>query len=358
MKIVTVVGARPQFIKAAPVSQELRRHFQEVLVNTGQHYDAAMSDVFFDQLSIPTPDYNLAVGSGTHAEQTGRMLIEVEKVLLQEKPDWVLVYGDTNSTMAGALAAAKLHIPVAHVEAGLRSFNRQMPEEINRVMTDHLSQLCFAPTDIAVANLSHEGIASGVHQVGDVMCDTVRMTLERTDTVGIRRSMGLQKGRYYVLTVHRPQNADDPAALGAILTAAARSDVQVIFPVHPRTRKHLFAPTNRAILEGANNIRLLEPVGYQEMLAFEQGAAVVLTDSGGVQKEALMLGVPCVTLRTETEWAETVETGWNVLAGTDPERILAGAKMVSLKSGTKAPAVYGDGHSAQRIAAVIAAHHA
>lgn len=352
MKLVTIVGARPQFIKAAPVSLQLRRHVREILVNTGQHYDPSMSDIFFRELALPAPDYNLGVGSGSHGEQTGRMLIEVERVLLFERPDIVLVYGDTNSTLAGALAAAKLHIPVAHVEAGLRSFNREMPEEINRVLTDHISTWLFAPTETAVSNLSREGVVQGVYNVGDVMADSTRIFLGRTDAVKVRSSFGVEHGGYCLLTLHRPANVDDPGALSAILSAVDRSELPVIFPVHPRTRARLDTPELRDLLRRTQAIRLVEPVGYLEMLALEQGAAMILTDSGGVQKEAFMLGIPCVTLRAETEWVETVEAGWNHLAGADPERIIFAMGVARSVQG-EPPPLYGDGHAAERIASVL-----
>lgn len=352
MKVVTVVGARPQFIKAAPVSLELRRRAREVLVNTDQHYDRAMSAIFFEEMGIPVPDYNLGIGSGSHGEQTGRMLAAVEKVLVDELPDWVLVYGDTNSTLAGALAAAKLHIPVAHVEAGLRSFNRAMPEEINRVLTDHLSLLLFAPTEVAAANLQLEGITRGVHQVGDVMADSIRLFRSKASPEAVAKRFGVEPGRYYLLTVHRPANTDDPLALAAILSAAAGLDLPVIFPVHPRTLARLADPQFERFLADGAGIRPTEPFGYLEMLAMEQGAAAILTDSGGVQKEAFMLGVPCVTLREETEWVETLAAGWNCLAGADPDRIRAGVEAARQIRGTP-PQLYGDGHAAEKIAAII-----
>lgn len=349
-KVVTVVGARPQFVKAAPVCVQLRQVLREVLVNTGQHYDYAMAEIFFRELGLPAPDYNLGIGSGSHGEQTGRMLAAVEQVLMQEQPDWVLVYGDTNSTLAGALAAAKLHIPVAHVEAGLRSFNRRMPEEINRVLTDHLSQLLFAPTVAAVENLAAEGITRGVHQVGDVMYDAQLAALARIDPAARRRALGLTPGEYYLLTLHRPQNVDDPATLQTLLATVAQLDLPAVFPVHPRTRARLGEAVG-----SAGQLCLLEPVGYLDMLALEQGARVVLTDSGGVQKEAYLLGVPCVTLREETEWVETVAVGWNTLAGSDPQRILAAVAAARQRPADPSPQFFGDGHAAERIAALMAA---
>lgn len=326
MKIVTIVGARPQFIKAAAVSRELRRHHREVLVHTGQHYDDNMSQVFFDELGIPAPDYQLGIGSGGHGAQTGAMLSAIEAVLLREKPDRVLVYGDTNSTLAGALAAAKLRIPVAHVEAGLRSFNRGMPEELNRVLTDHLADLLFCPSETAVANLAAEGIAAGVHWVGDVMREALASAWKRAERESkVLDRLGLVAGGYALATVHRAENADDLVRLTAIVEALQEISLRmpVIFPVHPRTRRRL--PESPA---GAGNLRLLEPQGYLDAMQLTAAAAVVLTDSGGLQKEAYWLRVPCVTLREETEWVETVQQGWNVLAGADREKIVRCASSV------------------------------
>ena len=317
MRIVSVVGARPQFVKAAPVSRALRRRHQELIVHTGQHYDARMSQQFFDELDIPEPDYNLGVGSDTHGKQTGEMLGRIEGVLYAEGCDAVLVYGDTNSTLAGALAATKLHLPVAHVEAGLRSFNRRMPEEINRVVADHVADLLFCPTDCAVRNLSAEGIVNGVHRVGDVMLDALRERLAvGLPTERVLGRLGLESGRYVLATVHRAENTDDPARLRGILGALASMEEPVLVPLHPRTRAA--AERSGLDLAGSQHVRVVEPLGFSEMLAAEQHARVVVTDSGGVQKEACWLGVPCVTVRDETEWVETVESGWNVLAGTDP----------------------------------------
>ncbi len=345
MKVLTVVGARPQFIKAAPVSQELRKVATEVLVHTGQHFDANMSDVFFEELRIPKPDYHLGIGGGSHGAMTGAMLAKLEEVIQREKPDWVLVYGDTNSTMAGGLAAAKLHVPVAHVEAGLRSFNRQMPEEINRVLTDHLSTLLFAPTDTAVRHLSNEGITEGVHQVGDVMYDATLMfkprAEERLDRLD---ALGLMPGGFALATVHRAENTDDPQRLGAILSALGELSLPVVWPMHPRTRKQLHAFG----LTLPEHIRMVEPVGYLDMLLLESRARVILTDSGGVQKEACFLRVPCLTLRDETEWTETVSAGWNVLVDADPARIAEA--MRTLGSPAEPLRAFGDGQAAARIA--------
>ena len=316
MKIVTIVGARPQFVKCAAVSREIRKDHTEILVHTGQHYDPEMSDVFFDELQIPKPDYNLGIGSGPHGRQTGEILTAVEAVLEKEKPDLVIVYGDTNSTLAGALAAAKLHIPVAHVEAGLRSFDRTMPEEINRIVTDHVSDLLFCPTENSVNLLAKEGITKGVHLVGDVMADVLAFNRElAAKNSRVLESLVLEPGNYCVATIHRPSNTDSKEALSAIIRAFGQAKVPVVFPVHPRTRKYL---DEYGLLDRMpKNILLTEPLGYLDMIRLMGSAKKILTDSGGVQKEAYMLGVPCITLRENTEWVETVHDGWNVLVGAE-----------------------------------------
>lgn len=322
MKVVSIVGARPQFIKSAPVSQELRQVAQEILVHTGQHYDDAMSGVFFRDLNLPDPDYHLGVGSGTQAHQTGEMLKKIEEVLLREKPECVLVYGDTNSTLAGALAAAKLHIPVAHVEAGLRSFNRRMPEEINRVMTDHLSALLLCPTETAVRNLDREGVSKGVHLIGDVMYDAFLNGVEiATKSSTILDRLKLRGERFVVATVHRAENTDQFHRLEGIVTALVRlaeAGRTVVFPVHPRTRKQL----STLSFKHSDRFMHIEPVSFLDMMALQSRADLILTDSGGIQKEAHWLRIPCLTLRDDTEWVETVESGWNRLVGADPQRIL------------------------------------
>jgi UDP-GlcNAc3NAcA epimerase len=347
MKVVTVVGARPQFIKSAAVSRLLRDKNTEIMIHTGQHYDENMSDVFFQELDIPVPDYNLGVGSGSHGVQTGDMLVKIEKVLLQEKPDQVLVYGDTNSTLAGALAAAKLHLPVAHVEAGLRSFNRAMPEEINRILTDHLSDMLFCPSELAVQNLAKEGIASGVHMVGDVMADTLLYAAERaSQSTTILEGLGLMPGKYLLATVHRAENTDHPKRLREILRAFAAIQESVIFPIHPRTRQRINDQGVQDILDGSQ-VKLIEPLGYLDMVRLEGSARMILTDSGGIQKEAYWLKVPCITLRDETEWIETVENGWNCLVGTDSEKIIQ--KVKSFHPPMSHPMLYGDGRAAKKI---------
>lgn len=352
MKVVSIVGARPQFVKAAAVSRVLREKHTEVLVHTGQHYDSNMSAVFFEELGIPEPDVNLGVGSGHHGVQTGAMLARIEEVLLAERPDWVLVYGDTNSTLAGALAAAKLHIPVAHVEAGLRSFNRGMPEEINRVVADHLSDLLFCPSQTAVDNLAVEGIRRGVHLVGDVMVDALAFAAKRAQNrSGTLERLGLTKGRYLLATVHRAENTDDDVRLRNILAAFDALEEPVIFPAHPRTRKAI----NTLGYSPAPHVQLIEPVGYLDMVMLEQSARMILTDSGGVQKEAYWLGVPCITLRDETEWVETIEVGWNVIVGADISRIVQTVR--SLAPPAERPALYGDGQAARRCVTLLEMEH-
>ena len=354
LKVVSVVGARPQFIKAAAVSRVLRATpgVREVLVHTGQHYDDNMSRVFFEELEIPEPDYHLGVGSGTHGAQTGRMLEAIEQVLLEEKPDWVLVYGDTNSTLAGALAAVKLHIPVAHVEAGLRSFNRRMPEEINRVLTDHASDLLFAPTEAAVANLRREGIPEErIHCVGDVMYDAALyygMKAERESRILERLSL-TRKG-YILATVHRAENTDDHARLRAILQALseAAQEVGVVFPVHPRTRK---AMERYGLTDLVRPLIVIDPVGYLDMVMLEKNARLIVTDSGGVQKEAFFYRVPCVTLREETEWEELVELGWNRLV---PPLVLSPRDLLhTIPSGVTGENPYGTGKASIAIAKLL-----
>jgi UDP-N-acetylglucosamine 2-epimerase len=358
MKIVTIVGARPQFIKAAPVSRAIQKHnrkghgaqITEIIVHTGQHYDDAMSAVFFRDLNIPDPHVNLDIGSGPHGWQTAQMLMRVEEVLISQKPDLVMVYGDTNSTLAGALAAVKLHIPVAHVEAGLRSFNRQMPEEHNRVISDHLSNLLFCPTQTAVKNLEHEGITKGAHCVGDVMYDSVLFNIhlaeKRSNTL---KQYNLKPKSYALATVHRAENTDDHERLRSIfhaLEGIAKDGLPVIVPLHPRTRKQIE-------LSGTslNSLQLIDPVSYLDMLLLEKHAKVILTDSGGVQKEAYWFEVPCITLRNETEWLETVKSGWNVIVGSEPISIIRAVGQV--QPGSIHKDAYGNGESAEKIADIL-----
>ncbi|HEY3044212.1 MAG TPA: UDP-N-acetylglucosamine 2-epimerase (non-hydrolyzing) [Vicinamibacterales bacterium] len=344
MRIVTVVGARPQFVKAAAISRKLRARHTEILVHTGQHYDYGMSGVFFDGLEIPAPDVNLGVGSRSHGAQTGAMLSGIEDVLLVERPDCVLVYGDTNSTLAGALAASKVLVPVIHIEAGLRSFNRQMPEEINRVVADHLSAVLLCPSETAVRNLAAEGLIQNVHLVGDVMLDVLNWARPRAEATAPQMldRLGLTRKRYVLATVHRSENTDDTARLSRILKAFNSLREPVVFPVHPRARK-VIADTDCRL---GPHVHLIDPVGYVQMVALTGSARLVLTDSGGLQKEAYWLDVPCVTLRDETEWVETVTAGWNVLAGADSARIAQAAE--SFSPPPSHPALYGDGAAAAR----------
>jgi UDP-N-acetylglucosamine 2-epimerase len=365
VKLLTVVGARPQFIKASPFSRAVRTHHAEVLVHTGQHYDPALSDVFFDELSLPRPDYNLEVGSDTHARQTARILERLEPVLQRESPDAVIVFGDTNSTLAGALAAAKLGTPVAHVEAGLRSYVRDMPEEINRVAVDSISTWLFAPTASAIENLRREGaaiagesrpkgaqqLARSAHLTGDIMYDALLLHAEAGKRSHLLADLALRPGAYAVATIHRAANTDDPARLRALLDALAGIGMPVVLPLHPRTRDALAA--RGAHPPASGDLKIIEPVGYLDMLALQKHAGVILTDSGGMQKEAYLLGVPCVTLRDETEWPETLAGGWNVLAGAEPRAIADAAHRAS-PAGVPPP-VFGDGHAAERMVAVLEA---
>lgn len=344
MRVLSVVGARPQFVKAALLSAEFAsRGVEEILVHTGQHYDAAMSDVFFDELRIPEPRYNLSVGSGSHGAQTGEMMRRLEPIVEEERPDWVLVYGDTNSTLAGALVASKLHVPVAHVEAGLRSFNRTMPEEINRIVADHVGDLLLVPNEQSAQQLRSEGITQGVRVVGDLMVDLAQRAAADLPAVpAILERLQLHRDAYAVATIHRASNTDDRATFARLIEGLRGVDLPVVFPVHPRTRA---AAKALAAGEG-DNIILCDPVPYLEMVALLANAAHAFTDSGGLQKEAFVLKTPCVTLREETEWLDTLEDGWNVLAGSDPRKIVAASKRPRpARQGTP----YGDGHSARHI---------
>jgi len=355
MRFVTIVGARPQFIKAAPLSIELRKLYTEFIVHTGQHYDDNMSDVFFRDMNIPPPDRHLGVGSGSHGAQTATMLERIEQVLEEVRPDAVIIYGDTNSTVAGALAAAKLHIPVAHVEAGLRSFDRRMPEEINRVVVDHLSTWLFSPSQVSVRQLATEGITQGVYNVGDIMADSVRLfaPLARQRSVVLDR-LGLNPGQYFVATVHRAANTDDAARLAGIIKGLCSASKPVVFPLHPRTRTAIQRHEYETMLHGGDGrLTVIEPLGYLDMLQLQQHAAVILTDSGGIQKEAYYLGVPCITLRDETEWVETVESGWNRLVGPDPQAIVSAAEDMVRFTEIPHPLLYGDGHTAEQIVKVL-----
>ncbi|HBP19737.1 MAG TPA: UDP-N-acetylglucosamine 2-epimerase (non-hydrolyzing) [Planctomycetes bacterium] len=355
MKVLTVVGARPQFVKAAPVGRALREAgHQEHLIHTGQHYDHAMSQVFFDELGIPAPEENLEVGSGSHGKQTAAMLVGLEECMLRLKPDWVLVYGDTNSTIAAALAAAKLRIPLAHVEAGLRSFNRDMPEEHNRVLTDHCADLLLCPTQTAVDQLAREGIPSErVVLTGDPMFDAVLQNRERARERhgGLLEELGVEAGAYAVATIHRPYNTDDPEVLKRIFLALEEVGLPIVLPLHPRTKARLADLQERGELPSFARLRLIDPLPYLALLRLQSDAQRVMTDSGGMQKEAYFLGVPCVTLRPETEWVETVAAGWNVLVGSDPERILAAAR--EHQPPAERPAVFGEGRASEAIVAAL-----
>jgi UDP-GlcNAc3NAcA epimerase len=358
MKIITIIGARPQCIKAAMISRAILRHnnagnvpIEENILHTGQHYDANMSQVFFQQLNIPPPTWQLSCGQGTHAQMTAKMLVDVEAVLLKQRPDMALVYGDTNSTLAGALAAAKLHIPVVHVEAGLRSFNKLMPEEINRILTDHLADRLFCPTVAAVRNLHDEGLREGVFHVGDVMYDAA-VTFGRIaeQSSSILSKLQLREKRFYLCTAHRAENTDAPEPLRQLIGALAgiaRPGFPVVWPLHPRTRHSLDTYQLHETLKNAYPaIRMIEPVDYLDMVMLEKQAVAILTDSGGVQKEAYFHRTPCVTLRYETEWVETVDAGWNQLAGCHTDSILACLKRRPEQSDIPE---YGDGHAAEKI---------
>lgn len=353
MRILTVVGARPQFVKAAPVSRAVRRAHTEILVHTGQHYDDALSAAFFRELEIPAPDVNLEVGSGAHGAQTAEIMRRLEPVVVEHEPDGVLVYGDTNSTLAGAVVASKVAYPdgrrpwLAHVEAGLRSFNRSMPEERNRVVADHLSDLLLAPTPAAIDNLAREGLAARAELVGDVMVDTLEWAAPRADAH--LPEVARVAGDYVLLTLHRAENVDDPMRLAALLGMLAL-DRPVLFPVHPRTRTSM----ERAGLTPPANVRVMEPVGYLAMLALERHAAAIATDSGGVQKEAYLVGVPCVTLRGETEWIETVDAGWNRLVAIEPDGLRdALGDAAFMDRARPRPDIFGDGMAAERIVAAL-----
>ncbi|MEE3001585.1 MAG: UDP-N-acetylglucosamine 2-epimerase (non-hydrolyzing) [Planctomycetota bacterium] len=362
LTIMTVVGARPQFIKAAVVSRLAAAvdGAREILVHTGQHYDENMSSLFFEELSIPEPEHHLEIGSGHHGAQTGAMLEAIERLILDDRPDWVLVYGDTNSTIAGALAAAKLHVPVAHVEAGMRSFNRAMPEELNRVLTDHLSTLNLTSTDTATRNLGVEGIGdSRIVQVGDVMYDAARFySSQLADTDAVLSELGVKPGGFILATLHRAENTDVPTRLAALVEAfeVLGKEHRIILPLHPRTRKMLERSGDLGRLESSVSVH--EPMGYLEMITLEREASLVMTDSGGVQKEAFFHGTPCVTLRDETEWVELVESGWNrIVPPLDSMSIIEG---VSAAIGTRGDPVepYGDGHAGERIMEALAGVHA
>lgn len=348
MKIVSVIGARPEFIQAMPVSRAISADHEEVLVHTGQHYDYRMSQTFFDELEIPEPDYNLGVGSGSQAHQTANIMVCLEEVLLKEKPELVLVRGDTNSSLAAALTSSKLHIPFAHIEAGERSFNRSMPEEINRLVADRLANMHFCVSENALHHLAREGMTESVYWVGDVMLDALLFIqpLARTRST-ILEQLQIKPRNYALVTIHRPGNTDDPERLRQIFSAINRVSEIVILPVHPRTQKIL---SNLNLLLG-DHVRLIEPVGYLDMIILEENARLIATDSGGVQREAYYLSVPCLTLRDETEWVATVDTGWNKLVGADPTLILD--TWFNLNPSRGHPPIYGNGVAAKKIAKIL-----
>ncbi len=348
MKIITIVGARPQFIKAAPFSREIRKYAEEIIIHTGQHYDKNMSDIFFEELHIPRPKYNLAIGSGNHGKQTGEMLEKIEEVLLNEKPDAVLVYGDTNSTLAGALAASKLLIPVIHIEAGLRSFNKAMPEEQNRILTDHISELLFCPTETAVNNLEKESIKNKVFNVGDIIYDAVLYNIKLAEEKSnILQTLNLKGKEYILATIHRAENTNSYERMKNIVEAFNKANKEIVLPLHPRTIGFL----KKYDLSFSEKIKVIEPVGYLDMLLLEKNASKILTDSGGVQKEAYFLDVPCITMRDETEWIETVNYGWNILVGADYNKILSALENEFVKK--EKPLCFGDGNTSKKISEII-----
>lgn len=351
MKVMTIIGARPQFIKAAVVSRAFsayRPDVQEIIVHTGQHYDANMSDIFFEELDIPLPDYNLGVGGGTHGQNTGRMIEKLESLMIEIRPDWVLVYGDTDSTLAGALAASKLHVPVAHVEAGLRSFNRKMPEEINRVLTDHIADLLFVPTENGRKNLLNEGIPpERIELVGDVMYDAALFYKEKAREPKFPSGFDLEGEGFVLCTIHRAENTDDPRRLKSIFQGLADSGVQIVLPMHPRTK----AKVLDSEISIAKNIWVIDPVGYLEIIWLEANCKCVATDSGGVQKEAYFFRKPCKTMRDETEWTELVESGWNTLVGACATKITNALASTSLPTSTKS--LYGEGDAGKKTVMMI-----
>jgi UDP-N-acetylglucosamine 2-epimerase (non-hydrolysing)/UDP-GlcNAc3NAcA epimerase len=351
MRFVTVIGNRPQFVKAAAVSRVLREHHEELLVNTGQHYDDELSTIFVTELGVPRPEHELRLGTGTNTAQTARMLTALEPILAAERPDALLVYGDTNSTLAGALAAAQAGIPIAHVEAGMRSFDRRMPEELNRVLTDHMSQLLLCSSDTAVENLAREHAVGERVMVGDVMVDVAHMFQPRAlaDDAPLRDA-GVEPGEYVLVTAHRAGNVDDPVRLRALVDLLLALPLPAVLPLHPRTGARLDAAGLLDTLQAADHIRLTPPLGYLAFTALLVRARAMLTDSGGVQKEAYLAGVPCVTLRDTTEWVETVDSGWNVLVDLDRDAALAA---LDRTMPAERPELYGDGHAADRVVAAL-----
>jgi UDP-N-acetylglucosamine 2-epimerase len=363
IKIATVIGARPQFIKAASLSRYIKKisnsinnnliNLQEIIIHTGQHYDFNMNDTFFNELELPKPDYNLGIGSDTHARQTGRMMIELENILLSEKPDYVLIYGDTNSTIAGSLTAVKMDIPLAHVEAGLRSYDRKMPEEVNRVVSDTVSTLLFCPTDVAVTNLKKEGITKNVHNVGDIMLETYQYYKDKAEKSSkILKVLGLKPKKYFLCTIHRVSNTDNKNNLKNILVGLSESKKQIILPIHPRTKKIIEQNQDIKDLIGGN-INIIDPIGYFDMIMLEKNARKIITDSGGVQKEAYFNKVPCITLRENTEWVETIHNGVNILAGIVPENITEAINNFLPDEKRFTTNLFGDGQTSAKIIKII-----
>lgn len=349
-KIIIVIGARPNFIKVAPLLKEIKRYsnLNPILVHTGQHYDFKMSKIFFQDLEIQKPDYNLGIGSSLHGCQTGRIMIKFEKICLKEKPVLAIVIGDINSTLAGALVAAKLHIPVVHIEAGLRSFDMAMPEEINRILTDHISNFLFCPTKTAVKNLEKEGIQNEVYNVGDIMYDAFLENIKIAQRKSkILKKLKLKPKSYFLLTVHRPQNSDNMENLKKIIEAVGESRKKIVFPIHPRTEKLL----KKIEIQKFKNLKIINPVGYLDMLILEKGAKKIITDSGGIQKEAYWLKIPCITLRKQTEWVETVKSGYNILTGTNKEKITKAIARFNPKR--KQKKYFGNGKTAQKIVKIL-----
>jgi UDP-GlcNAc3NAcA epimerase len=354
MKVITIIGARPQFIKAATVSRAFKKYYpetQEIIVHTGQHFDENMSDVFFLELSIPTPDYKLGIGGGTHGQNTGRMIEHIEEVLINEKPDWVLVYGDTDSTLAGALAASKLHIKIAHVESGLRSFNKRMPEEINRILTDQVSSILFTPSKLATDNLTYEGVSSEmIHQVGDVMFDASIFYNKTSDQESsILEQLDIVDSEYMLLTIHRRENTSSKVKLENIMHGLEESGRNIICPLHPGTKNQL----EKFNIDIPKNIKIIQPVGYLDMISLQKNARLVITDSGGVQKEAYFYQVPCVILRDETEWVELVENGYSILTGSDSKCIKEAINSMTLTE-IDGKYLYGQGDAAEKIVRIMA----
>ena len=346
MKILSIVGARPQFIKLGPLSKEIRKQHNEIIVHTGQHFDKEMSANIFSDLKIPRPDYNLKIHGGNHGEQTGRMMIDLEKLVQDLRPEAIIVFGDTNSTIAGAIVGSKLDIPIVHVEAGLRSFNRNMPEEINRIITDHTSQLLFSPTMTAVKNLENEGLKNRTFFTGDIMVDALMQNVEKVHIDTILKRLKIETNKYFLLTLHRPYNVDDPSRLNLILTKLSQIKTSIIFPIHPRTEKVL---SDNKIKIG-ENIFLIKPQGYLDFLSLINSAKKVLTDSGGIQKEAYILKIPCLTIRTETEWIETIKGGWNKLIGPENHDFIE--QIISKKAPNKNQNIFGE-NVAKKMVSII-----